>query len=399
MSDALSPVNPFHEGAAGEYFVGREQQLKRFERALTSLRHSHPNHMYVAGVNGRGKTSFLAKLVEVARENDVLAVKVDLDGGVSARQQIISLFEKLVTEVDEALAGVVGVGRLDAEWKSKDGSPFRLPKEDRLQNDHLRQDLAYVSKIAGEQGFHHMVICIDEGERIEPYALSALKSALLSLKQYFVVLSLRLADDLQDPVRAGRLRLEEIAAAADRDIGAARLFVAGVGLESFTDIQARQCMLRRLENNSISFDDAVIDLIARVAERLPDRIIQYAYDVYERTADEAIDVATVEMFRHAFVERHRPEMAEAMALRVQCTGTERRTLRELAHHDAPITPLDLARKVYSNVPADALEPVANGIMGMLNRVCASAFCIEADEQYIVPDPVRRYALEISMEPE
>src|SRR5262249_48860895 len=151
---------------------------------------------------------------------------------------------------------------------------------ERLQNNYLLQDLAYVSDVVAGLPFHHLVLCIDEGERIEPYALSALKNALQELKEYLVVLSVRLAEDNGDPVGAGKLKLEEIATAADRDLGAARLFIGGVGLGSFTTAQARYCITRRLENNAIRFDDEVIDRIARVAERLPDRIISYAHDVY-----------------------------------------------------------------------------------------------------------------------
>ncbi len=37
LSTALKTVNPFREGAAGKYFVGREEALDRFARALTAL--------------------------------------------------------------------------------------------------------------------------------------------------------------------------------------------------------------------------------------------------------------------------------------------------------------------------------------------------------------------------
>lgn len=192
LSEALDPVNPFHEGAAGKYFVGRDDQLKRFTRALTALRKAEPAHLYVAGVNGRGKTSCLEKLVEMARESGILAVRVALDGGVRAQQQILAMFEKLLREIDEIHEGKAGAPRLIAEWKQSSGSPFHLPGSERLQNDHLLQDLAYVRDVIAELGFRHLVLCIDEGERIEPYALSALKNALLELKEYLVVLSIRL---------------------------------------------------------------------------------------------------------------------------------------------------------------------------------------------------------------
>lgn len=366
--------------------------------ASPALRNAEPAHLYVAGVNGRGKTSYLEKFVEMARQSGILAVRVALDGGVRAQHQILAMFEKLLRKIDEIHEDRVGAPRLIAEWQRSNGSPFDLPRSGRLQNDHLLHDLAYVRDVVAELGFGHLVLCIDEGQRIEPYALSALKNALLELEEYLVVLSIRLAEDRGDPVRAGKLKLEEIAAAADRDLGAARLFVGGVGLDSFTAAQARRCITRRLEDNAIRFDDAVIDLIARVAEGLPDRIISYAHQVYDRTEAAETNIATVEIFRQTFVVLHQLELDEAKALAAQSTSSDRRTLRELARQDVPVTPLELARKLYANVPADALEPVADALRGLLDRV-DDTLCVSIDGRCLVPDPVRRYALEISMEPE
>ncbi|MEV8630690.1 ATP-binding protein [Streptosporangium sp. NPDC051023] len=392
-------MNPFREGAAGKYFVGRDDQLKRFTRSLTALRNGEPAHLYVAGVNGRGKTSYLEKLVEMAREKSgVLAVRVALDGGVRAQQQILAMFEKLLRKIDEVHTEVASAPRLVAEWRQVGDSPFQLPTSERLQNDHLLQDLAYVRDVVAELGFRHLVLCVDEGERIEPYALSALKSALLELQEYLVVLSIRLAEDHGDPVRAGKLKLEEIAAAADRDMGAARLFVGGVGLGSFTPAQARRCVARRLEDNAIRFDDEVIGLIGRVAEGLPDRIISYAHEVYDRTEADEAEVATTDTFRQTFVSLHQFELDAAKALCAQSTGSERRALRELATHDVPLTPLELAKKLYTDVPVNALEPVAEALRGVLDRV-GDTVRVSAGGRYLVPDAVRRYALEISMEPE
>ncbi|MCL8015149.1 ATP-binding protein [Streptomyces sp. AS02] len=400
MTNPQSSANPFHEGAAGEYFVGREQQLDKFERSLDALRQSEPSHIFVAGVNGRGKTSYLAKLVEMSRRHsDVLAVSVSLDAGVAALQQITSMFERVVREVDAALRESVQVDRLMPEWQKSDGSPFRLPSADRLQNEHIRHDLSYLSDVAAEQGFRHVVICVDEGERIEPFALSALKSALLQFNRFLVVLSIRLIEDQGDPVGAARRKLEEIAAAADGDLGAARLFVTGVGLQPFDLAQARKCVIRRLQNRTIGFDEGVIDLISRVAEGRPDRIIEYAHDVYDGAAEEKAQKATLAHFRTVFTQRHRLEVSEASSLRMQLTETERRMMYELACQNSPMSPSGLAEKMYPNTPQSTLEPLIESIKSALDKMCASPFCAMSNFKYATPDPVHRYALEISMESE
>lgn len=267
-----------------------------------------------------------------------------------------------------------------------------------VANNHLLHDLVYVRDVAAELGFQNLVLCIDEGERIEPYALSALKNALLELKEYLAVLSVRLAEDHGDPVSAGKLKLEGIAAAADRDLGAARLFQGGIGLGSFPASQAWYCITRRLEGNAISFDDAVVDLIARIAEGLPDRIIAYAHEVYDKAEAAKADVARVETFRQIFITRHKLELDEAKALRAQSTVSERRMWRELARQDTPLTALELARKLYPNSAPDVLEPIGDALRGVLDKA-SGTLCVETEGRYLIPDPVRRYALEITMEPE
>jgi hypothetical protein len=129
----LEPVNPFREGAAGKYFVGREAELDRFARALTALEKSEPAHLYVAGVNGRGKTSCLEKLAEMARARGMLSVRVPLDGGVRAQQQILAMFEGILRKIDEIHKQKTGAARLIAEWKQPASPMFLLPSSERLQ--------------------------------------------------------------------------------------------------------------------------------------------------------------------------------------------------------------------------------------------------------------------------
>ena len=56
--DASLFKNPFTETKAGKYFVGREEEIDQFKYYLNGLRSGNPNHFYVAGVHGTGKTFF-----------------------------------------------------------------------------------------------------------------------------------------------------------------------------------------------------------------------------------------------------------------------------------------------------------------------------------------------------
>jgi AAA ATPase domain len=397
VSSGSIGVNPFTQQPAGKYFVGREQQLARFDRALDDLRAARPRHIYVAGGNGRGKTSYLDKLLEKARSAGVLAVRAALDGAaLSEHRQIASVLESVVHEVDKALVRKVKVGRLVDEWHRPGGSPFRLAQADALQNEHLRQDLQRIGDAVAVEDLGPIVICIDEGERIRPYALSALRSALVNLDTFLLVLAVKV-DDSANPVEAGRSVLEGIATGASGDAGAARMFAGEVGLGPFTPEQARECVKLRLVGNIRSFDGQVIDLISRVSEGYPDRVIDYAHGVYELMTDDQNNAATVDTFRRYFADRHRKTMDEAIALGGQLSPSERLTLLELALHSTPIAVRDLAKRRYPKAPRDTLDDIAAGLTGgALHAACEASFCDVREAGYLVPDGNRRYALEIVM---
>jgi signal recognition particle GTPase len=67
---------PFNEQtAAGDFFVGREDRIKQFENYLAGLKNKNPNHMYVVGVNGTAKTSYLQKLSDIASKENLLTIE------------------------------------------------------------------------------------------------------------------------------------------------------------------------------------------------------------------------------------------------------------------------------------------------------------------------------------
>ena len=80
--------NPFSENTAGKYFVGRDEQLLKFKKLISGLLQGSPTHLYVTGVHGTGKTSYLAKLGEVAADYGVLSALTTLDGARPARHHI-----------------------------------------------------------------------------------------------------------------------------------------------------------------------------------------------------------------------------------------------------------------------------------------------------------------------
>ena len=94
---AKSPyVNPFTEASAGPYFVGRESQIQTLSINLNGLKAKNPNHLYVVGLHGAGKTSFLQKAIEIAEEEGFLGVIPILDADRLAKDHISTILRAIV---------------------------------------------------------------------------------------------------------------------------------------------------------------------------------------------------------------------------------------------------------------------------------------------------------------
>ena len=78
--------NPFSEQVVSEYFVGREEELSVFEKNLHALKSGAPNHCFVAGIEGTGKTAYLNKIVEIAISQNCIGVHLPLDPLPAHRQ-------------------------------------------------------------------------------------------------------------------------------------------------------------------------------------------------------------------------------------------------------------------------------------------------------------------------
>ncbi len=256
--EATGPTaNPFTETIDGDYFVGREQELAIFEANLQGLRSKRPIHGYVAGIHGTGKTFYLYKISDIARSRNFCAVTSVLDASIPAYDQMTGLLRAIVVAVQSDLlrAGVPSGSGLEADWRFGEGSKlFQHPRHKSLTSDAVRQDLETLAEHARAAGRDGIVVCIDEGQRIEPFALSALKNALQPLGFYMVMLSLRLASDSRGGTVEGRSLLEERASLAEGDIGAARLFVTGISMGPFaSDLEVHRFFEKRTANSSIHF--------------------------------------------------------------------------------------------------------------------------------------------------
>ena len=278
MSETIETCNPFNVvHPAGEFFVGRELQLKQLHELLNSLVREVPSNLFVVGKGGEGKTSYLDKIVEESQKMGLLAFRCNLDVGKSAEENINTIMIALLRECEKKTPEK----GLEHDWDMGKNSTFRHPRQTGIRSDDLAHDFKRIRKLLEEVHIKACVICIDEGQRIHPLALSALKNSLQAVKGgYMVVLSI-----LNDPSipgvsgdidndRAGRDILNELASRSG-DPGASRFFqnVALIGPFD-TQKEAEECIKKRLKNNIIQFKQPAIKLITDIMQRHPSKIVK-----------------------------------------------------------------------------------------------------------------------------
>jgi hypothetical protein len=397
----ISNSNPFTESTAGKYFVGREEQIDQFRVQLRGLQEGNPGHAYIAGLHGTGKTSFIEKMVQIAKSEGLLGVSPTLDPDRPARDHISTILKSVVKGLHNYVKEQSGGkgSNLLGDWdKGQQSSIFFHPRIDKLESDALNQDFETLQRLMKEAGRLGCVICIDEGQRIDPIALSALKNALQSINCFLVVLSLRLVEASGGSVAAGRTLLEEKAHKAEGDFGASRFFITGLSMGPFSnDQEARDCIRERLKNNAIQFDTETIDRIGKITGRVPREMISLACQVYNRAVKDGVRTANVLLLNETYRDMYSSHIGEAMALCETISEHAKTTLKGLTSLQSAVTPLALARHLYSNASADLYMHLGRSIVGDLDRICAvSTFIQKVDDAYQIADPIRAYALALAL---
>lgn len=395
--------NPFTETLVSEYFVGREDQLRVFRTNLNGLRQKVPDHFFVSGLEGTGKSWYLARLVEIAESENFLApAPVLLDPKTfGARTHISTILSSMIRGLerhskDHSLSIV-------ADWeKGKDSRLFQYPRVDDLNTSRINQDFETLERMMKEERIPGAVVCIDEGQRIHGLALSALKNALQRLNSFLIVLSLRIVSDENGAVAAGRELLNERAATeAEGDMGASRFFVNGVPLGPFdTDEEAARCVEKRLVDNVITFDGEVVRRIGRINDRVPKSMIRFAHRVYNDAQGEGLQSVDVALLNKAFrsSDDYRSKVVEAVKLVENSSENIRAPLRGLLELQQPATAATIAGKLYPRAESEMLEILAASFQSALDRVCSDVgFCKKSEDRYNIPDAVYAYALELALE--
>jgi len=391
-------ANPFREKVISEYFVGREPELAIFRENLKALKSGQPNHSYIAGLDGTGKTWYLNKLVELAIAQNYIGVYLALDSAVGPHRQLKTVLREIINELERSSASGTPPGKqLSLDWDSGASARlFRLPRTDVLITAELRQDFELLASHVKALGRDGVVLCLDEGQRIEPLALSALKNALNMLGSFLVVLSLRLISDTRGAVQEGRQMLNE-RAAKEGDIGASGFYVTGTAMGPFeTNEEVRRFFAARLVNKTIQFADEVLVRIGDIAERVPRKMNNLAAQVYGRAMAGHVTKVEPRLLDDCFQEQFQDEMKLAVDLSTNLSGDLADLIKGLCAFTEPTTALDLVRHAFPDYREAVQALIEAGAARQLDSLSMATPVIQKlDEKYKITNSVYRYALKVA----
>lgn len=394
---AVASYNPFSETVRDRYFVGREKQQQQFMSHLEGLRAGVPNHIFLAGRDGTGKTFFLRRMQDLSAQGGFVAVPVMLDEKRTPVQQTAGIMREMIKQLDLAVGRRGGKLGLLADWEKGESSKvFNFPRlaGDAPSSNLMREDFERLESEMVPRGIPGMVVCLDEGQYIHPSAMSALKASLQQCHRFLVVLSVRILPSTLPPSTEGRALLEEKARQAGGDFGAAAFYVAGIDMGAFeSDAEAGDCIRRRLEDNRIQFDDDVIRDIAAIERRLPRGIVRLSSSVYSEAASDGAVRARARHLTTVFESAYPEQLTHMAAILAQRPEFVRQYLNAVAGAPAGATSRGLAESIYPNLPEQALKQLALTAEAELERVRQSLPTLRKhDALYILEDPVQAFAL-------
>jgi len=360
--------NPFTEKVAGKHFVGRDEQLNLVLGSLDALKNGEPNHLFLSGIHGTGKTSFLVRVLEIAKSHGLLPVFSTLDNEKSGYEHIHSIIRSVVESLQENLTKTSNHNFLKDFEKEKPDF-FKYPQSKSLNSDVIKADFITLKNLISSQGKKGVMICIDEGQRIEPSALSALKNSIQHIDFYSIIISLRISDDSEGVEKAGRAILDEKAKKGEGDFGASRMFINCIEIGPFkTDREALDCIEKRLNNNEIQFHKNVMDDIISICEKIPREIINLCSNLYNRAKNENVKVLDKHSFYKFTKEIYNDDFSYVENVCSILSSTESNILKVL-HEKDNICARKIAQILYPSInDNETIGALTNVTETNLNRL-------------------------------
>jgi len=194
-----SPRNPYRPGAATRplYLAGRDPQIARFKKILDSAPEL-PANLRLTGLRGVGKSVLLKQLEDVAKEQNWLVVRHQLEPRHNSTVELLKLVESLVEAskrrasrihaIRGKVADAIDVGRSVVSMKIEEAT-FSLAGFSETERE-LVDTLGSATQVALNCGYQGFALLLDEAQILKDHKdrggehpLSMLVAAINALQE------------------------------------------------------------------------------------------------------------------------------------------------------------------------------------------------------------------------
>lgn len=280
-----NPFNP-QQPARPDFFVGRTEEIKRFEEFLSQTLHNSPMNMSITGNRGIGKTSILAKLEQIAKEQNCLTLRIsNYESNIKSITEfvdyiIINLKRELIAE-QPAIAGQINrisdwVKTLKPILTYKDIS---LTVEKKIVVEKLFYDQLKKVWDCVKENHPTIVILIDEAESLEQ-----IKGLFAFMREVFQRLS---TDTNYTVVLCGKLNFKERMAESFSPLNR---FFPTTDLLPFKDNEVREYINRKLSSVKVKVSKEVLNEICRISEGHPYVVVLMCYILFKHLKEKEMEI-------------------------------------------------------------------------------------------------------------
>ncbi len=275
MSMRYNPFNP-QTPAKPEFFVGRFNEIKTFERYLFQTINSSPMCMAVGGNRGIGKTSILTKFAVIAKSEKCLVVRIsNLEGGA---ENVIELSDFILSNLKLEFMSSGHIILSDKIKEFLKSLNLSLSIGDASLDVSLRRDATigifrrrleefwnYVKK-----DFTAIVILIDEAESVE-----RIDGALMFLREVFQRLSQESIKYMV--VLCGKLNFSEIMSEAFSPLNR---FFPSTRLVNLNEEETLEFLEKSLDVVKCKIEKTAAQIIYEKSEGHPYIVVSMAFNIF-----------------------------------------------------------------------------------------------------------------------
>jgi len=360
--------NPFNSQrpANPSFFVGREDELKRFDIALSQTMHGSPMNMCITGNRGIGKTSLLRKMESLSHESDCLIFSLtNYDGTM---KEIPELINNIIIGIKHSMSNNKPFG--DKRWKIAEWLKSLRPTFSYMD---VSVEISYEERRFAAQGilkntllelwekaskdYSAIILMIDEAESFEN-----IDGSFRFLREVFQGLS---HDAKYMLILSGKLNFQDKLSEAFSPLCR---FMPTFELDNFTLEETIDFITKTLASVEVTVDENTIVnifeksqghpfIVVKICEMIFNELSEDENQILNQHYERGINVAIDDINRHFFHPMFHPLSPKAKKILVTLTDLNKKSFS-----------FSEAQKV-SKIPKNSLSPYLSECVkkGCLNK--------------------------------